>query len=990
MLDVGEWKLSRIAIMKANVISAPWETPPSIFEWLNRAVHPELSPQFPTLALLMRQPKSSPRPQPDIEQYVSTITPRTIALGKYLRNVRSNSDSSVKAVEFMAQSSISIRMLETLPEAAMAPLREAIVRCQASPPTTWTSSLLKLVQREDLDLHSTFSAESMLDMQQASTNIIGVQLNLPSGTRDVHSVCQTTEQPEPLQSAAEVERHLITRLIFSEDRRFFEAYKLLEPLKQAVAECIPDSRSEEAAVLDAQKNLMQWVMVRTFSLPSGSAMIKYNSKKPLLTEKYPLYGFTTSCLMKPMNNVVTADRSNYTEEKFGWAFFHAGVAAGLSISREAQGIDTSWIMYNKPAELTNKHAGLLLGLGLNGHLKTIAKWLSFKYLTPKHTMTSVGLLLGLSASYLGTMDTLVTRLLSVHVTRMLPLGAAELNLSPYTETTGLMGIGLLYYNTQHRRMSEIMLSEIEHVDHPDPSESPDTLRDEGYRLAAGFALGFINLGKGRDLRGLHDMRLVERLLAVAVGPKPVDVVHILDQATAGAVIAIALIFMKTHDEDVARKVDIPDTLPQFDYVRPDIFLLRTLAKHLIMWDSIRAEYRWIVKNLPPEHRNDYQLKNIKVLRSEYMPFFNIIAGLLWSISLKYAGSGDTKVRDFLVKYLDQFMRIYRLPALRYDAKLARNAVRNCQDLVALASATVMAGTGDLDVFRRLRSLHGRVGPDTPYGSHVADHMAFGALFIAGGTHTFSTSNKAIASLICAFYPLFPMDVQDNKAHLQAFRHFWVLAAEPRCLVIRDVDTHRAVSVPIAVRLKNGSEKALVAPCLVPELDTIASIKTTNPEYWEATLDFTNNLFHLACFKVNQTMRVRRRSAHDMHSSTFSTILVALNDAQAARTARIMWDWLFALPALNEFEKADVGFIIPLDPNSSVHTDMSGTVVDERLVLRAQARSWRRDDLWNLRVLFEWVERAQESSGNLRWLGREVVERLRAVVLERGRGIGGVN
>ncbi|OCL08030.1 negative regulator of mitosis [Glonium stellatum] len=976
------------SIIKADVISAPWEMPPSIFEWLNKAVQPELSQHFPTIMLLMRQPKNPP-PQLDIEQYVSTITPRTIALGRYLRNVRSSSNSPVKAVEFMAQSGISIRMLETFPEAAMAPLREAIVRCQASPPTTWTSSLLRLVQREDLDLHSTYSAESVIDVQQTSAAVGSAQSSLPPGTRDVHTVCLTTEQPEPLQSAAEVERHLITRLIFSEDRRFFEAYKLLEPLKQAVAECIPDSRSEEAAVLNAQNNLMQWVMVRTFSLPSGSAMIKYNSKKPLLTEKYPLYGFTTSCLMKPMNNVVTADRSNYTEEKFGWAFFHAGVAAGLSISREAQGIDTSWIMYNKPAELTNKHAGLLLGLGLNGHLKTIAKWLSFKYLTPKHTMTSVGLLLGLSASYLGTMDTLVTRLLSVHVTRMLPPGAAELNLSPYTETTGLMGIGLLYYNTQHRRMSEIMLSEIEHVDHSDPSESPDTLRDEGYRLAAGFALGFINLGKGKDLRGLHDMRLIERLLAVAVGPKPVDIVHILDQATAGAVIAIALIFMKTHDEAVARKVDIPDTLPQFDYVRPDIFLLRTLAKHLIMWDSIRAEYRWITKNLPPEYQNDHQLKNIKVLRSEYMPFFNIIAGLLWSISLKYAGSGDTKVRDFLVKYLDQFIRVCRLPALRYDAKLTRNTVRNCQDLVALASATVMAGTGDLDVFRRLRSLHGRVGPDTPYGSHVADHMAFGALFIAGGTHTFSTSDRAIASLICAFYPIFPMDVQDNKAHLQAFRHFWVLATEPRCLVIRDVDTHRAVSVPIAIRLKNGSEKALVAPCLVPELDTIANIRTTNPEYWEATLDFTNNPLHLASFKANQTMRVRRRSAHDMHSSTFSATLVALNDAQVARTTRIMWDWLFALPAFNEFEKADVSLIIPLDPNSSVHTNMSGTVVDERLVLRAQARSWRRDDLWDLRVLFQWAERAQEGGGKLGWLGREVVERLRAVVLERGRRVGEV-
>ncbi|OCK76345.1 hypothetical protein K432DRAFT_428787 [Lepidopterella palustris CBS 459.81] len=983
---VNDWIFEESSV-SVDSFSQPWETPPSIFEWLGKAVRLEISASFPTLALLVGKPTSSPHNPEDIEQRFSVLTPRSIALEKYLRNIRSTAKSPAMAVELMAKSGISTRMLETFPEAARAPLREAIVRCQASPPTTWSSSLLKLVQREDLDLRSASTPESVLDAQQRSGGALsGIQSNPQSGTRDIHTICQTAEQPEPLQSAAEVERHLITRLIFSEDRRFVEAYMLLEPSKQAVAECIPDSRSDEAAILDAQKNLMQWVMVRTLSLPAGSAMAKFNSKKPLLTEKYPLYGFTTSCLMKPMGNVVTADRTNYSEEKFAWAFFHAGVSAGLSVSRDAQGIDTSWIMYNKPAELTNKHAGLLLGLGLNGHLKTIAKWLSFKYLTPKHTMTSVGLLLGLSASYLGTMDTLVTRLLSVHVTRMLPPGAAELNLSPYTQTTGLMGIGLLYYNTQHRRMSEIMLSEIEHVDRPDPSEPPDTLRDEGYRLAAGFALGFINLGKGEDLRGLHDMRLVERLLAVAVGPKPVDIVHILDQATAGAVVAIALIFMKTHDQGVARKVDVPDTLPQFDYVRPDIFLLRTLAKHLILWDNIRAEHRWMVKNLPPEYQHDHQMKNIKALRSEQMPFFNIVAGLLWSISFKYAGSGNTQVRDFLIRYLDQFIRINRLPALRYDAKLTRNAVRNCQDLVALAAATVMAGTGDLEVFRRLRLLHGRVGPDMPYGSHLAGHMAFGALFIAGGTHTFSTCNKAIAALICSFYPLFPMDVQDNRAHLQAFRHFWVLAAEPRCVVIRDVDTHRAISTSIVVRTKDGGEKALSAPCLVPELDTIASIRTTQPEYWSATLDFINNPLHLSSFKSNQTMHVRRRSAHDTYGSTFSATLVALNDAQIARSTRIMWDWIFALPALREFDKADVGLIIPLDANSSVHTDMSGTVVDERLILRAQAKSWRRDDLWDLRVLFEWAEGAQTGGGRLRWLGREVIERLKADILERGRKI----
>ncbi|KAF2800814.1 negative regulator of mitosis [Melanomma pulvis-pyrius CBS 109.77] len=969
----------------------PWDSPPSILEWISTMLRSRSFLPFPTLEMLIRKSKASPHSSVNIDEVISGVTPRTVALHKFFQEIDHRSNSR-KTVELIERCGISSRMLATLPEAARAPLMEAITRCQANPPTTWSSSLLKLVQREDLDLSLTPHNEFLHDVHQNQTNAMsGIQSSLYylGAARDVHTICQGVDRPELIQSVAEVERHYVTRLIFHEDRRFMEAYALLEPLKQSVAEYRPDNRVEEAAILEGQKTLMQWVMVRTFSLPVGSSMVKFSSKKPLLTEKYPLYGFSTSCLMKPMGNVVTAERANYSEEKYFWAFFNAGVAAGLSISRDAQGIDTSWIMYNKPQELTNKHAGLLLGLGLNGHLKTIAKWLSFKYLTPKHTMTSVGLLLGLSASFMGTMDTLVTRLLSVHVTRMLPPGAAELNLSPYTQTTGLMGIGLLYYNTQHRRMSEVMLSEIEHVDEIDPSEPPDTLRDEAYRLAAGFALGFINLGKGKDLRGLHDMRIVERLMTVAVAPKPVDIVHILDQATAGAVIAVALVFMKTHDEAVARKIDIPDTLPQFDYVRPDIFLLRTLAKHLIMWDNIRANHEWIAKNLPVEYRSDSNLKSIAKLRSDQMPFFNILAGLLWSVSLKHAGTGDVQVRDFLIGYLDQFIRISKIPALRYDSKLARNTVRNCQDLIALSAATVMAGTGDLHVFRRLRGLHGRVGPETPYGSHLAAHMAFGVLFIAGGTHTFSTSNKAIASLICAFYPLYPMDVQDSRAHLQAFRHFWVLAAEPRCLIVRDVDTGRATSMAVTCLLKDSTSRDLVAPCLLPELHTIARIETGDVAYWPTTLDFVNNPLHLITFRANQTIHVRRRSAHDMYASTFSATLVALNDAQVSRTTRLMWDWLFSLPALREFEKADIGLILPVDPYSSTFLDNGSTVVDVRLALKSLSESWNPDELWELRGLFEWAEGAAKMDGRLRWLGREVVDRLKAGILKRGRGIGGV-
>ncbi|KAI9879579.1 MAG: Anaphase-promoting complex subunit 1, partial [Watsoniomyces obsoletus] len=167
-----------------------------------------------------------------------------------------------------------------------------------------------------------------------------------------------------------------------------------------------------------------------------------------------------------------------------------------------------------------------------------------------------------------------------------------------------------------------------------------------------------------------------------------------------------------------------------------------------------------------------------------MPFYNILTGVLLALGLRFAGSQSPVVRDLLVSYLDQFLRLSRLPCPHYDARVTLNSVRNCLDVIALATASVMAGSGDLIVLRRLRSLHGRTDKDTPFGSHMASHMAIGTLFLGGGTMTFGTSDLAVAGLCIAFYPLFPGDVLDNKTHLQALRHLWVLAVEGRCLVAR--------------------------------------------------------------------------------------------------------------------------------------------------------------------------------------------------------------
>ena len=950
--------------------------PPSILQFIETTNFKAKTESFISLLEVTSSPEvefAGKRSAEAAANLLMELTPRTVALIDLL--TPHTLETTENRITDMAAWGLSSSFLETLPESVALPFRAAISSCQSRPSTSWHSNILELVGRQDV---------AMLEQYGHTARSRGKSANPSSNDaiRDVHTICQSTMEVEavgPFDGSAEIDRQAVTRLLFKDDQRFAEAARLVHPLLHPIARCTPEPEWSDTDLLEAQQELVKVIAVRTLSVSLGRGLIFYSARLPLLTEKFPIHGFTLSCVMKPADTTVTADRNNYTEEKTSWAFFHAGVEAGLSISKDANGIDASWILFNKPRDLQTRHAGFLLALGLNGHLKSIAKWVAFKYLTPKHTMTSIGLLLGLSASYLGTMDTLITRLLSIHVTRMLPPGAAELNLSPLTQTSGIMGIGLLYCNSQHRRMSEIMISELENVDEEDNSHPFDNLRDEGYRLAAGFALGYINLGRGKDLKGLHDMHITERLLVIAIGSRKVSIVHILDKATAAATVAIALIFMKTNDNTLARKIDIPDTTLQFDYVRPDIFLLRTVARHLIMWDDIQPTIRWMKKQLPLVYQHKHKLTTIRILTSEDMPFFNIVAGLCLSIGLRFAGSGSLEVRSMLCHYVDQLMRICKLPTLSYDSRLTRITVRNCQDVAVLAACCVMAGTGDLHIFRRLRSLHGRTDADTPFGSHLAAHFAIGTLFMGGGTHTFGTTNIATASLLCALYPLFPNSVLDNKSHLQAFRHFWVLATERRCLITRDVDTHRPVSLPILVTFRTGAEFAMHAPCLLPEIETIAKIRTNDQEYWTVTLDLAGNPVHYDAFKRHQSIYVRRRAVYDSHASVFSATMQALNDAQSThQISRQAFRWIFDLPALADLSRAEQALVLPDDVESLLHKGTRGTVVDDRLVLeRACMGSGMRERLWNLRIMLAWADGLERRGEEWRWIAKEVVEDLRA-------------
>lgn len=89
------------------------------------------------------------------------------------------------------------------------------------------------------------------------------------------------------------------------------------------------------------------------------------------------------------------------------------------------------------------------------------------------------------------------------------------------------------------------------------------------------------------------------------------------------------------------------------------------------------------------------------------------------------------------------------------------------------------------------------------------------------SYSLSRSNQAIASLYISLFPLFPSSSTDSRYHLQALRHLYVLAVEPKVLVTRDVETGQARSVKVHV--KGQQEFNGRTPCILPEWTSIEEV-----------------------------------------------------------------------------------------------------------------------------------------------------------------------
>ena len=81
-------------------------------------------------------------------------------------------------------------------------------------------------------------------------------------------------------------------------------------------------------------------------------------------------------------------------------------------------------------------------------------------------------------------------------------------LPPTVQVAALLGVGLVYQDTAHRHMAEVLLQEIGRPPGPEMENSSDR---ESYSLAAGLSLGLVLFGRGGEEAGFTDLNIAGQL-----------------------------------------------------------------------------------------------------------------------------------------------------------------------------------------------------------------------------------------------------------------------------------------------------------------------------------------------------------------------------------------------------------------------------------------------------------------------------------------------
>lgn len=316
-----------------------------------------------------------------------------------------------------------------------------------------------------------------------------------------------------------VERNELLNMRFAQDLRIADVRRMLKSSKQIKIHLKQQSGTSDHDFREEQEHYLYSICLRTMTLPIGRGMFTLRTFEQLLIEHVGAPKLCLTGKSSTQNLTIELTHIETPPNMDLWPQFHNGVAAALRIKAPRNApLNSAWIISNMPKSPTGvlqpENAGFLFGLGLNGHLANLALFNIHEYLVKGDSMTSVAVLLGISAAKCKTNDVMAMKMLATHVPFLLPPTLLELNVDPQIQNAAVVGVGLLCAESGNHRLAEALLREI---GRPPTAQTDNFVDRESYALSCGLALGLVTLGRGNLTFGDPDFTLADELILLMNG-----------------------------------------------------------------------------------------------------------------------------------------------------------------------------------------------------------------------------------------------------------------------------------------------------------------------------------------------------------------------------------------------------------------------------------------------------------------------------------------
>lgn len=369
-----------------------------------------------------------------------------------------------------------------------------------------------------------------------------------------------------------------------------------------------------------------------------------------------------------------------------------------------------------------------------------------------------------------------------------------------------------------------------------------------------------------------------------------------------ALLAISLMYLKSNNAELAGKISIPNSFNTIEECNPNHILLKTVARNLIMWDSIGSTRDYMLRQIPELIRFIFE-NSLKQVHEQYYLIYNVseidyqtittiyasvLTGCVLSMGLKYAGTSDAEVVAAIKWHIDQLKSIRIIKCEFANDPLNKNCIDQYElfsllSVSILSLSLVMAGTCDIECLKLVRILRKKFQDSKVfhYGFSMALNMALGFIFLGYGNYTFNRQDMSVAALLISVFPQFPNSPTDNKWHLQALRHFYVLAMEEKIFHAVDVDTNKVVSINLEMefllnagtRAEKRVRESLHSPVLLQESKKLLHVRIKDEDYFDVDFSFLN------CGSQPKAIYIKRKHFKDIQpellepSNVMSTSIV---------------------------------------------------------------------------------------------------------------------